>query len=51
MSVIQADHVSIRYITGDLKNIGFKEYLARKWRGNYHIKEFWADKDITFSWH
>ena len=49
MSVIQAEHVSIRYITGDLKNIGFKEYLARKWRGNYHIKEFWADKDITFS--
>jgi len=49
VSVIQAEHVSIRYITGDLKNIGFKEYLARKWRGNYHIKEFWADKDITFS--
>ena len=49
MSVIKAEHVSIRYITGDLKNIGFKEYLARKWRGNYHIKEFWADKDITFS--
>ena len=49
MSVIQAEHVSIRYITGDLKNIGFKEYLARKWRGNYHIKEFWADKDISFS--
>ena len=49
MSVIKAEHVSIRYITGDLKNIGFKEYLARKWRGNYHIKEFWADKDISFS--
>ena len=49
MSVIQAEHVSIRYITGDLKNIGFKEYLARKWRGNYRVKEFWADKDISFS--
>jgi ABC-2 type transport system ATP-binding protein len=49
VSVIQAEHVSIRYITGDLKNIGFKEYLARKWRGNYHVKEFWADKDISFS--
>ena len=49
MSVIQAEHVSIRYITGDLKNIGFKEYLARRFKGNYHVKDFWADKDITFS--
>lgn len=49
MSVIKADNVSIRYITGDLKNIGFKEYLTRKIKGKYHITEFWADKDISFS--
>ena len=49
MSVIQANNISIRYITGDLKNIGFKEYLVRKLKGEYHVTKFWADKNITFS--
>ncbi len=49
MAVIECDHVSIRYITGDLKSIGLKEYVIRHLTGNYHIKEFWADRDITFS--
>ncbi len=49
MSVIQAKNVSIRYITGDLKNIGFKEYLVRKLKGEYHVTQFWADKNITFT--
>lgn len=49
MAVIDCKNVSIRYITGDLKSIGLKEYVMRKLTGNYHITEFWADKDITFS--
>jgi len=43
------NNVSIRYITGDLKSIGLKEYVLRKMMGKYHVKEFWADKDINFS--
>ncbi len=49
MSVIECSHVSIRYITGDFKAIGLKEYCIRKLTHNYHVKEFWADKDVTFS--
>lgn len=49
MSIIKAEHVSIRYITGDFKEIGIKEYILRKIQGKYHVTEFWADKDITFS--
>lgn len=49
MAIIQAKNVSIRYITGDFKDIGVKEYLMRRLTGRYQIKEFWADKDITFS--
>lgn len=49
MPVIEARNVSIRYITGDLKDIGLKEYLMRNMTGNYRVNEFWADKDITFS--
>ncbi len=47
--IIKLDGVSIRYITGDFKEIGFKEYILRRLTGNFKINEFWADKDITFS--
>ena len=46
--VLKCDDVSIRYITGDFKDIGFKEFLVRKLTNNYHIDEFWADKNISF---
>ena len=48
-SVIQVDNVSIRYITGDFKDIGLKEYVVRRLTGNYHVKEFWADRHVSFS--
>ena len=49
MSVIEVNNVSIRYLTGDFKDIGIKEYIMRRLTGNYHIHEFWADRDISFS--
>lgn len=49
MSIIKAKGVSIRYITGDFKDIGLKEYVIKKITRKYKVKEFWADKDITFS--
>ena len=49
MSVLEVHNVSIRYLTGDFKDIGLKEYVMRRLTKNYHVKEFWADKDITFS--
>ncbi len=49
MSIIKADGVSIRYLTGDFKNIGLKEYVMRKLKGNYKVTEFWADRHVTFS--
>ena len=49
MAVIECKNVSIRYITGDFKSIGLKEYVMRRLTNNYHVKEFWADKNITFS--
>ena len=48
MSIIKAENVSIRYITGDFKDIGLKEYLMLKLKGKYQVKEFWADNDINF---
>lgn len=49
MTVLEVKNVSIRYMTGDFKDIGLKEYLMRRAKNNYHVREFWADKDITFS--
>ena len=46
--VLKAENVSIRYITGDFKDIGIKEYTVRKLTNNYHIKEFMAVDGISF---
>ena len=49
MSILEVHDVSIRYMTGDFKEIGIKEYVMRKLTRNYKVEEFWADRDITFS--
>lgn len=46
--VLKAEDVSIRYITGDFKDIGIKEYTMRKLTNNYHIKEFMAVDGVSF---
>ena len=43
------NNVSIRYMTGDFKDIGIKEYVTRRLRGKYEVKKFWADKHVTFT--
>lgn len=48
MSILKVQNVSIKYITGDFKSIGLKEYVMRKLKNNYNVKEFWANKNITF---
>lgn len=47
--VIKAENVSIRYILGDFKDIGLKEYFVRKLQKKYEVREFWADRNISFS--
>ena len=47
--IIICKDVSIRYITGDFKDIGIKEWVMRKLTGNYKVTEFWADKDVNFT--
>ena len=49
MSVLEVHNVSIRYMTGDFKDIGLKEYVIRKLTKNYRVHEFWADRNISFS--
>lgn len=46
---LKAENVSIRYITGDFKDIGLKEYTVRKLTRNYHVKEFMAVDGVSFA--
>jgi ABC-2 type transport system ATP-binding protein len=49
MSILEVKDVSIRYMTGDFKDIGLKEYVMRRIKGNYKVREFWADRHVTFT--
>jgi len=41
--ILSCQNVSIRYMVGDFKNIGLKEWLMRRLTGNYKVIDFWAD--------
>ena len=49
MPILDVRDVSIRYLTGDFKDIGLKEYVVQKLTGRYHVQEFWADRHVSFS--
>ncbi len=50
MSVpLDVRNVSIQYIVGDIKNIGIREYVSKRLRGEYRVRTFYADRNITFS--
>ena len=46
--MIDVKNVSVRYIMGDFKDIGLKEYLIKKAKGQMTVKEFWALNDVSF---
>lgn len=48
-TILEVHDVSIRYMTGDFKEIGLKEYFMRKMTKNYKVVEFWADKNVSFA--
>ena len=49
LPILSCQNVSIRYMIGDFKNIGLKEWVMRRLTGRYQVKEFWADRDVSFS--
>lgn len=46
--IIDAQNVSVQYITGDLRNIGLKEYVMKKLTGTYHAETFMAVNGVSF---
>lgn len=47
--VIEVKNVSIRYITGDLRNIGLKEYVIKKLKRQYKVRSFMAVNNVSFT--
>jgi len=47
-TTVEVDNVSIRYIIGDYRNIGLKDFVVKKLKNDYKIKEFWAIDGISF---
>ena len=46
--MIKLDGVSIRYITGDFRDIGLKDFVVQKIKGQYKVQDFWAVNDVNF---
>ena len=47
--IIEVKNVSIRYITGDLRNIGLKEFIIKKLTHKYHVQSFMAVNNVSFT--
>lgn len=45
--IIKMDNVAIRYIVGDFRDIGFKDYVLQKLKRQYNVKEFWAVDGVS----
>ncbi len=47
--VIEVKNVSVKYIIGDLRNIGLKEYIMKKLTKKYHVESFMAVNGVSFT--
>ncbi len=48
-SVIEVKNVSVRYIIGDLRNIGLKEFVMKKLTKKYRVESFMAVNGVSFT--
>lgn len=47
-NIIEVKDVSVKYITGDLRNIGLKEFVMKKLTRKYRVEEFVAVDNVSF---
>jgi len=45
---VKLKDVSIKYVIGDFRNIGFKDFVIQKIKKQYTAKEFWAVDGVSF---
>lgn len=47
--IIEVNNVSVKYLTGDLRNIGLKEFVMKKLTRKYHVQAFMAVNGVSFT--
>ncbi|MBQ4165196.1 MAG: ABC transporter ATP-binding protein [Oscillospiraceae bacterium] len=47
--IIEVNNVSVKYLTGDLRNIGLKEYVMKKLTRKYKVQAFMAVNGVSFT--
>ena len=45
---VQLKDVAISYAVGDFRDIGFKDFVIQKLKGQYTVKKFWAVDGVSF---
>ncbi len=48
-NIIEVKNVSVKYLVGDLRNIGLKEFIMKKLTRNYKVEEFLAVSGVSFT--
>lgn len=46
--IIEVKNVSVEYITGDLRDIGFKDFVLKKLTRKYEVRKFIAVNNVSF---
>ncbi|MCH5207659.1 MAG: ABC transporter ATP-binding protein [Oscillospiraceae bacterium] len=46
--IIEVNDIEVKYITGDLRNIGLKEFFMKKLTRNYRVENFMAVDGVSF---
>ena len=49
LPLVEAKNVEIAYKVGDFRDIGLKEYVVRKLRGQYQVEKFMAVSGVSFA--
>lgn len=47
--IVEVNNVSIRYVVGDLRNIGLKEFVMKKMTRQYKVESFMAVDNVSFT--
>ena len=49
MAIIKASHLYIRYLLGDFRDIGLKEWMIQKAKRERRVENRWSVEDISFT--
>lgn len=49
MSIIEASHLYIRYLLGDFRDIGLKEWVIQKAKKERRVENRWSVEDVSFT--